>query len=225
MTKNINLREIERKIHRDFQQDGIVPMYLGLFLAGWAGFCDYVISDFQSNFPVVPFILFFGFSSFIIEFIRRRITYPRIGYARMIVRVGPRRASIIPIIIFILSVISIIIFTLFPLIPAIAVSFFSDTWNIGPWLEWSPALFGAALAILLRHLFAVSGDARYHVLTALALASGIVLSLFPFSAAKTGVILHLLIMGGVLLLWGLVEFVRFLRKYPKLADEGADDHG
>ena len=97
-----DLKEIQQRAFRYSLQDGIVEIYRGLFLVFYAGFCDYVISDFQTNFPAMPFALFFAFSAFIIEFVRRRIVYPRTGYAKLVIGEEPLFivAVLIPLIIF-----------------------------------------------------------------------------------------------------------------------------
>lgn len=203
-----DIKRIQQKAFRHSIQDGIIGIYGGLFLAFYAGFYDYVISDFQTNFPAAPFALFFAFSAFIIEFIRRRYTYPRIGYVKM--AFGKETVFIIAVFVPLI---------IFPVILAIAVSFFSNTWNIDPLLKWSPIFFGVVLAILFYGLVVKSGNTRYYALSAGSVVSGLVLSFIPFTSAKMGIIIYLLIMGGLLFLWGLVAFIRFLRQYQKMPEE------
>ncbi|NOQ34218.1 MAG: hypothetical protein GQ567_08530, partial [Methanosarcinales archaeon] len=71
MTQEINLKELEKKAYRDSQQDGLMEVMMGLILMTFGGF-------FYST-VFVFYILLIVFSGKIVEFVRRRYTYPRIG--------------------------------------------------------------------------------------------------------------------------------------------------
>jgi hypothetical protein len=74
MTQEIDLKELEKKAYRDSQQDGLMEVMMGLILMTFGGF-------FYS--PIFAFyILLIIFSGKIVEFVRRRYTYPRIGVVK-----------------------------------------------------------------------------------------------------------------------------------------------
>ena len=203
-----DLKEIQQKAFRYSLQDGIKEIYRGLFLVFYAGFCDYVISDFQTNFLAMPLAFFFAFSAFIIEFVRRRIVYPRTGYAKLVTGKEPlfTVAVLIPLIIFLFLL-------------AIAVNFFGDKWDITPWLKWAPAFFGVVLAVMFHGIVLRSGNLLYYILTGCSVVSGVTLTLLSFQSTKTGIIVYFLIMGGLMFIWGLVTFIRYLRRYPRVPEE------
>jgi len=203
-----DLKKIQQKAFRYSGQDGIIELYGGLFLAFYAGMLDWIISDFQTNFPHTPLMFLFVFSTFIIEIIRRRITYPRIGYAKVTTRLGRG--------FFIASIPPVILYTF---LLAIAVSFFGDKWDMTPWLKWAPAFFGIVFGVMFHGIVLRSGNPLYYILTGCSIVSGATLTLLSFQTAKTGIIVYFLIMGGLMFIWGLVTFIRFLRQYPRVPEE------
>ncbi len=64
-----------------------------------------------------------------------------------------------------------------------------------------------------------SGAMRYYIFAGWSLLSGIVLSVLEFDAVETGTLLYFAVMGGLLIPFGMVQFVMFLRKHPKAAKE------
>jgi len=203
-----DLKEFQQKAFRYSGQDGIIEIYGGLFLVFYAGMLDWIISDFQTNFPYMPLMFLFVFSTFIIEIIRRRVTYPRIGYAKVTTRIGRGFfiASIPPVI-------------LYPFLLAVSVSFFGDKWDITPWLKWAPPFFGIVFGIMFHAIVLRSGNPLYYILAGCSIVSGVALMLLSFQTAKTGIIIYFLIMGGLMFFWGLVTFIRFLRQYPRVPEE------
>ena len=208
MSTPIDMKEIEKRAYRATLQDGIMEMYLGLFLGFYAGACNAASTYFKTEFPIMPFALFFMFSAIIIELIRRRLTYPRVGYAKIDPKIRPVFALVV-----------IVPLCIFPLFLAIAARFFADTWNLDPWLKWSPAFLGIVFGCLFYSVAIRSGNAFYYAFLVLSVISGISLSLIRFSPARTGMMVFLLGMGGLLLLYGVTVLIQFLRKYPKPTKE------
>lgn len=199
---------VRRKAYRYFLRDGIMGIHGGLFLAFYAGLSDYVASDFQTNFPAMPLAIFFAFSGIMIETIRRRVTYPRIGYARMTAWIGLPflLATALPMV-------------LFQFVLAISVSFFKDAWDIAPILKWSPAFFGVALAVTIHGIAMASGYKRLYALCTISVILGAVLTLLAFGTAGTVIVAFFLTMGGLLFSWGLAAFIQFVRSYRKAPAE------
>ena len=203
MTQNLNLKEIEKKAYRDSQQDGLMEVMMGLILMTFGGF-------FYS--PVFAFyILLIVFAGRIVESIRRRYTYPRIGFVKFHEE-NPKDA-LTGVFLFEFAVI-VIIFTL--------ISIFGDVKDYSQWVKWSPLFFGMILVGPFAHAASRSGNIRYTGYAILSVILGVFFSLIEFGSGCTGLILYLVFIGAFLFLSGLVIFSLFLRKYP-LPAEGAPD--
>jgi hypothetical protein len=72
------------------------------------------------------------------------------------------------------------------------------------------------------YLAGKSGQIRYYVFAFLIVAWGIVFSIVDFGPGYTGLTLFLLSIGGLSLISGTIQFIRFLRKYPKIVEEASD---
>ena len=195
MTQEIDLKELEKKAYRDSQQDGLMEVMMGLILITFGGF-------FYS--PIFAFyILLIVFSGKIVEFVRRRHTYPRIGFVKFH-RENPKDA-LTGVLLFEFAVI-VIIFTL--------ISISGDVADYSRWVNWAPLFFGMILVGPFAHAASRSGSVRYYGYAILSVILGLFFSLIEFGSGFTGLILYLVLIGGFLVLGGLVIFIRFLRKYP-----------
>ena len=195
MTQEIDLKELEKKAYRDSQQDGLMEVMMGLILITFGGF-------FYS--PIFAFyILLIVFSGKIVEFVRRRHTYPRIGFVKFH-RENPKDA-LTGVLLFEFAVI-VIIFTL--------ISISGDVADYSRWVNWAPLFFGMILVGPFAHAASKSGSVRYYGYAILSVILGLFFSLIEFGSGFTGLILYLVLIGGFLVLGGLVIFIRFLRKYP-----------
>ncbi len=195
MTETINLKELEKKAYRDSQQDGLMELMMGLILMAFGGF-------FYST-VFVFYILLILFSGRIVESIRKRYTYPRIGFVKF-----PQenlKHNLTGVFLFEFAVI-VIIFTL--------ISLFGDVTDYSQWVKWSPLFFGMILVGPFAHVASKSGSVLYTGYAVLSVILGGFFSLIEFGSGCTGLILYLVFIGGFLVLCGLVIFIRFLRKYP-----------
>ena len=203
MTQEINLKEIEKKAYRDSQQDGLMEVMMGLILMTFGGFFYSTVFAF--------YILLIVFSGKIVEFVRRRYTYPRIGFVKFH-RENPKDA-LTGVFLFEFAVI-VIIFTL--------ISIFGDVKDYSQWVKWSPLFFGMILVGPFAHAASRSGSIRYTGYGILSVVLGVFFSLIEFGSGYTGLILYLVFIGAFLFLSGLVIFTLFLRKYPLPAEEAHD---
>ena len=82
----INLEKVEQNARRVFNQDGLIYIFMGALLAmvGWS-FSDTRFSGLGGLAPLLIFP---------IEIVRRRVTYPRVGYARFSPAKGVSRGII-----------------------------------------------------------------------------------------------------------------------------------
>ncbi|MEA1906744.1 MAG: hypothetical protein U9N12_07310 [Euryarchaeota archaeon] len=195
MTQEINLKELEKKAYQDSQQDGLMEAMMGLILMTFGGFFYSTVFAF--------YILLIIFSGRIVEFVRRRYTYPRIGFVKFH-RENPKDA-LTGVLLFELAVI-MIIFTL--------ISVFGNVTDYYSWVNWSPLFIGTILVGPFAHTASRSGNIRYYGYASMSMILGLFFSLIEFGSGCTGLILYLVFMGGFLVLSGLVIFIRFLRKYP-----------
>ena len=201
--KEINLKEIEKKAYRDSQQDGLMEVMMGLILITFGGF-------FYS--PIFAFyILLIIFSGKIVGYIRRRYTYPRIGFVKFHEE-NPKDA-LTGVFLFEFAVI-VIIFTL--------ISIFGDVKDYSQWVKWSPLFFGMILVGPFAHAASRSGSIRYTGYAILSVVLGLFFTLIEFGSGCAGLILYLVFIGAFLFLSGLVIFTQFLRKYPLSAEEVPD---
>jgi len=195
MAQNINLKELEKKAYRDSQQDGLMELMMGLILMAFGGF-------FYST-VFVFYILLILFSGRIVESIRKRYTYPRIGFVKF--PQENHKHNLTGVFLFEFAVI-VIIFTL--------ISLFGDVTDYSQWVKWSPLFFGMILVGPFAHVASKSGSVRYTGYAIMSLILGGFFSLIEFGSGCTGLILYLVFIGGFLVLSGLVLFICFLRKYP-----------
>jgi hypothetical protein len=199
--EKIDLARIELNILRDYLQDGLMDMlmgalffFLGLTLAGGT-----------------PLVIFALAIPFLLRPLKRRLVYPRTGFVEL------REGDPGPVPWFILGSLLLGLITL--VLVLIAVGAIADP---AQWYRWMPIMFGICLAGIFLGLALKVGLVRYYILAFLALAAGPVFALLPLPGKLENLSLYLASVGAVVLAWGLIVFVRFLRQHP-LPAEGDDD--
>ena len=212
MTKDIDWKEIERRAYRDAQKDGLADFLIGCGMLCVAGLV--LTPTFLKVLFYIPILLF----SRIGEALRRRFTYPRIGYVKFKPEKPKKVVGGIFLIIFVLLAIMALVFTLI-----------GDVRDFDLWLQWFPAFCGTVLVGLFLDLAGKSGSRRYYVFALLSVISGFSFSLIHFETATTGMATYFLSMGAVLIMTGGIFFLWFLRKYPLPAkkshmEEAIDAH-
>ncbi len=200
------LREVRRKAFRAVNQDGLMDAFLGLVmvLAGTWMFLDKFQDIELTGVPaILPILVMFG-----IRGLRKRYTYPRVGYANLKTR-GTRLGAMIVVTAVIVAL--VLLFLLVRLtgseVPRFVVRLF-------------PALIGGGLAVWMVVLFRGGRFRRYLVyaatmLAALVVAYGLGLHTALVFIASMGAC------GLLMLATGVVTFARFLRAHPVLS-EGSD---
>jgi len=201
MEQEIDLKEIEQKTFRDCHQDGLLELVMGICMVTMS---TRLISPFLVFMLALPVLLFGP----VLVAMRKRFTYPRIGYVKLI----PDKPKEVLAVIFLITLIVIVVM-------AVAFLLFGDVRDFNLWLKWIPVWGGVVLAGMFSSFGSKSGCARYYVFALWSLISGFVLSILNFEAVETGTLLYFLVMGCLLIPWGLVTFIRFLRKSPKRIQE------
>lgn len=201
MAENVDLKEIEQKTHRESQQDGLMEFVMGLCLLA-------------TSTRLISRTLIFMFPISMLAFrpaleaLRSRFTYPRIGYVKLIPDKPKDVIAAIAIVTLIVVVAMTVTFTLL-----------GKVRDFDLWLKWVPLWGGTVLAGMFSSFGSKSGSPRYYVFAVWSVMSGLVLSILNFQPVETGTLLYFLVMGLVLVPWGLLMFIRFLRKYPAPAAE------
>lgn len=198
MRKDSELQTIQRRVYMTFFEDGVWDIFLGLFVLGWG-------LSILTEGTYLPGILFVALY-FTVWGIKKWLTYPRTGYVKFSSSSRRRitaRFLILGTAIFLLGVLTAVL------------------WGIGTrpqWLaDYFPVLFNGMLAavVCLAAYWAQINRFYYHA--ALIFLGGVLhvwLGInweFGFIGA-----------GGIIVLIGFVFLIRFLHKYPRVAQEGQD---
>jgi len=212
MSKNINLKEIERKAFRSTFQDGLWDMYLGflLLIMGMGPVLPALNTSVMWTLVILLMLSVLAWLAFWAG--KKFITTPRMG----LVRFGPQRKAKLNKTRAVLSLSALLGVIMFVL---------RATWNI----EWAaripiPAYVWAVQAIVVFGLGAyfldVSRFYAYGVLYAIPVPVGIVL--LQNTGLPGFMFLPFGVSGGIMVLIGVAMFVRFLRDYPIPAEAVSD---
>ena len=212
MQNNIDLKQLEKKVNKDRFLDGTMDVIFGAIiingtLAEW-GFFTY------KSFPLGSLLFF---TPFIIAYylINKYITRPRIGYAKFSIRTRPHllRRTLIPSSIF---------------IALMVVIGFMETGKL-PWLkipgfDYAAAIIGAAGIIVLFYLMSdYTGVKRFF---GYGIGMGVCILISAPFTKSTGseTVEHLLFtaLGIIMMITGVIIFLRFLKKYPLPPKEEPD---
>jgi len=204
MVEKVNLEKIERNIFRDYMQDGLADMLFGLYFL--------LIGVALPVGSVAPFlVLMTVFFAPLLTGLKKRVTTPRAGYVEL--RQGDPQAM--PW--FILG--SLGLGLVVQVIVLAAAGVLADP---GQWYRWLPVFFGIWLGGIFLGLGVRVGLARYYTVAALALASGFIVPFLPLTGKLAHIGMMFAVTGALMLGWGIVTFVRFLRKYPLQAVESSN---
>ncbi|MHA2051766.1 MAG: hypothetical protein ACW986_19305 [Promethearchaeota archaeon] len=205
MSENIDLEKLEKKSWRSTFQDGLWDIYLGLI---FMGFGIYTIGQLFGSFNALNAILIIAiwdFSAFFFFFIgKKRITQPRMGF----VKFGKKRKKKkMKLTIFLFFMVGINVLFLF-----LPLSGFD--------LTLSPLIFFLliGLVFITLPLCVVAYFLEFDRLYLMAFMGGLGLSISELLRPIVDVPLHLLLtycpIGGIIVVWGTVFLIRFIKKYP-----------
>jgi len=214
MEKEIDIEEVGQKAYRSSEQDGLTPIMVGILLMGVS--LAFSFSPFYVYLAPISALLFIP----VIAAIRKRVTYPRTGYVRLRAE-KPMKKTMIGIFLFVFGVMAV------GIIGVIILSvIFGDLGDPKLWrnriIQWLPALFGMMMVGAFLYLASKSGQARYYAFASLLVAGGIAFSIIDFGSGYTGITLFLLSIGVLSLIYGTIQFIRFLHNNPLPAAEASD---
>jgi len=203
MSQSADFRKLEQKAYLSYHQDGLIDLIIGSIVL-----CIAISEVMDSSiWNLIALLLIFAYMP-----LKRRITFPRLGYVKFNVKrggVNMRLAGVVAIGVLVISLVSILVLLLSgkssssPLILGVRQS---------PLLVY--ALLGfigfglAGLVLRLARLF------LYALLSLAMMISGHLLNLplwFPF-----------LLLGGTILVIGAVLLIGFLRRYPMAEEDNHD---
>ncbi|UCD21906.1 MAG: hypothetical protein JSW22_07780 [Chloroflexota bacterium] len=195
MVRDISLKEIQRKVYMSFFQDGLWDILLGLFMLGWG-------LAILTDLAFLPGVTFIGLY-FAVWGVKKRLTYPRIGYARFSATSRRRITAK-----FVIGGVAVLLVGVM-----VAV-----LWGIGArpqWLaDYFPLIFNGMLAAIVCFIAYWARVNRFYLYAALVFL-GAVFHLWLGVRWEFGFIGA----GGIIVLIGLVILITFLRKYPRMVEE------
>lgn len=207
MSQDIDSNEVERRVQRSFYRDGLMEIFLGLYLLLVGGMLN-------SPWPVGLVVLVIFLFKPAMEAVKKRLIYPRIGY----VKFRPEKESS-PRDIF--AVVGILILIL-------AGSVFGFVKVLGQdhgWTFWFyrfvPAYVGFIMAIGPVSTASRYGIKRWYLLGVLFVVSGVAIPFLNLESGYEAIALQCLLMGCTALFSGLVMFTRFIRTHPAEHDPGS----
>jgi len=202
MTKKTSLREIEKKTYMSYHQDGLLDIFVGVYILLFGfGILLMTMTDFSMWF-VIPAI----FPAIMIPIwisVKKRITMPRIGF----VKFGVRGANKMMAIFLGLAVAGLGTFMVFGLGASMG-----ESWalTLRDFLISNSMIIIGIAAVTISSLFAYTMGLKrlygYGLLTLVLFFTGYFIAI-PFEY-------FLVTIGLVIIISGFVLLMRFIRKYP-----------
>jgi len=210
----INLKEIERKAYLSYHQDGLLDIFIGMFIFA---FGLYILSE--SDFPIIavlPALLVPVWAS-----VKKKITYPRIGYVKFGKSTKTRRTKSMLLLSGVLT-----------LLLGFGV-FLTITLRRGPlplWLivmgAYGMIIAGGIVAAILGVVAYINGINRLYVYAAMFFAmysTGHFLVIIPGFDAFQKIAVVNIPLGVIILGYGLYLLSRFLHEHPIPDGDGFDE--
>ena len=212
MSRDINLKELERKAWRSVFQDGLWDIYLGLLLMALAIYALLSKTKLPEAQQMVIYIGLMALSMLVLWAGKRFITLPRMGRVKFGPRGKTRRRKAA-----VLLAISVLVGALVFIVTSLGLK-----GNLSDGLPLH-LVVPAAWALNMLVLFSLGAyfldyDRLYLIGVLYALAVPLLIWLDEFAGIKLGFI-ALAVPAGIILIVGLVVLVRFLRDYPLPAEE------
>jgi MFS family permease len=208
MSHNLDLKEIERRVHQSVFQDGLMEIMMGGFLLVVGAL--FAIS---MKWILLPSLLVIFLGNPLLERAKKRYIYPRIGY----VKLRPEKEAdpkgiAMAAIVFVVILLGSGLLTL----------------AIGKdrgWAFWFkyflPGSTGFMLAIGPFWLGETYGVRRGYVFAVLFLLSGIVIPVLGIASGYEAIGFECLLVGVISLISGVIMFTRFLRNNPVVPEEAS----
>ena len=200
MNDNPPLAGVRRRALRAVNQDGLVDTFLGftMLMAALYMYLDKFLAVEVTALPaVLPLFVVFG-----IRGLRKRYTWPRVGYADLKTR-GARVGSMVAV-----AAVFVLLLGLFLLLKVFGITLSGTVKHLLP----LPLVGGIAVwfAVMARQ----TGFNRYYVYAALLAALLAATHVFGLTTSLTFII-PMATAGLLMLVTGIACFARFLRRHPE----------
>jgi len=205
MNEKLDLDEIERKIYREANSDGIMELLLGIllfFMAGtWA----------RSYFTVfLAFIPLYG--NRVIEALKARFTYPRIGYVEFKQEEASIGWGILGYVLAVIAIVSIV-----------AAVFYGGNLEKLDVYRWVPLALGAIFLGGMIYLHSKSGDPAVYLYSFVTLVVGGIFTFYGLEPTKHSIQFYLLSLAGFFLMAGMIRLLTFMRRNPVVVVPDANE--
>ncbi|MHA2401608.1 MAG: hypothetical protein ACXADH_01345 [Candidatus Kariarchaeaceae archaeon] len=202
------IQKLEQATYREYLRDGLMEIFVGLLFIVTPGLL--LNPPFTGLYVVLAILIF----PKVMERIRGKYTYPRLGYAKLKTDDDVKK-NFLGALAF-LSVV-IVITVLILLILSDDPTNYDNVYKMGPFF-YGMILFGPAAFLVEK-----SGLRRFWFYWLLALVSGFIITLLSVDNDSwgrfEGFFLFLGFWGIILVVFGVIVFLRFLQEYPRLAGE------
>ena len=200
MQETIDIKNIERKSFRFIEQDGLTEIMMGVVLLALGltfGSSLYSIVVLAAVFVMTP----------LLGILRKRFTYPRIGYAKLPTEDGKKiaRGMFIYVIIIMVGLV-------------VVLGILGGFRDVKLFRKFSPLLAALLLSGGFEYAYSKSASFRYRIYMLLTIAIGISFSLIKFENYD-GVAAALILLGIILAASGAILFLTFMHKYPKASEQ------
>lgn len=203
--QNKIIMEIQHQVYRTDYIDGFSSIFLGIIL-----FITAVIINIGLVFMVLFFFVFI-LSFPVSELLRKRFTYPRLGYFK-VKSDSPRK--ILPSIVVFITVLIICSLIVILLFEGMSFTSIDDVF----W-TYLPIFFGLTMFGLSLDITDKTGQKKYLGLGVSSILVGFFIVLLHFPKPKDGITLYLLLLGILLIVLGFVTFYRFIKHYPVISED------
>jgi hypothetical protein len=198
MNEEQKLKSVERESFLELMQDGFTEILAGMIFLVFPAF--FLEPGFLSIFVVFYVI----FMPQVVERIRRKYTYPRIGYVKLREDTLPKLTLgiIVAVLLIFITIIAVLYVASIGVIDRIFI------------MKWMPAVFGFIMWGPSLYFKDKTGENKYYLPGALMSLTGVMTSLADFLSAEIGTSIYMIGWGLAFTILGLVRFVLFIRKYP-----------
>ena len=204
MSEKIDLKELEQRTYNEFLIDGITEILLGLLIL--------LFPIFFENPAFVAFIPIFVFfvAPQILEKIRERTTYPRIGrvefkdvedFSNIYLKKSLFEVLLLLLCASFLTFLAMIIFE-------------GKILEMDQWFSWVPLLFGLIMFGPSTFLVEKTGKKSYYSFVIFCSLLGLLFSILDFPNVLDGLYLYFFVLGFFILLYGILKYIRFIQTYP-----------
>jgi hypothetical protein len=195
MDEKVDLDEIEKKSYKQLNEDGLLEIALGFVLILYSGL-------WYSGVIGVTVVFQLLLLPRLLEAVRERHTYPRIGYVKHFDETSKTGIGIIGYVIASMLVVAILILIVYGKITGDLI------------YQWIPTFLGLTLLGAMLYLNGKSGDNVYLYYAGYSVLSGFGFSQLKFQPVRNCIQYYLLFIGFSMLVAGIARFIQFRKKYP-----------